>query len=106
MAQLRQDYQKFVEQNTEIIVVGPEDSKTFISWWHEHQMPLVGIPDPKHDIAKIYGQRFNLLRGGRLPALSVIDKKGKIRSMHFSDLPSEIPSDEEVLALLDNLNKE
>ncbi len=106
MAQLRQDYQKFVERNTEIIVVGPEDGKTFSDWWHDHQMPFVGIPDPQHDIAKKYGQQFNLLRGGRLPALSVIDKKGNIRSMHFSDLPSDIPSDEDVLSLLDNLNEE
>ena len=26
MAQLRQDYQKFVESNTEVITVGPEDA--------------------------------------------------------------------------------
>jgi len=27
MAQLRQDYQKFVERNTEIVTIGPEDAK-------------------------------------------------------------------------------
>ena len=48
----------------------------------------------------------NFSRGGRLPALAVIDTEGKIRLMHYADLPSDIPSDEEVLSLLDNLNKE
>ncbi len=105
MAQLRQDYQKFVERNTEVITIGPENADTFITWWHEHQMPFIGIPDPKHDIAKLYSQEFKLLKGGRLPALAVLDKEGKIRLMHYSDLPSDIPSDEAVLALLDNLNK-
>ena len=105
MAQLRQDYQKFVERNTEVITVGPEDANAFTTWWHEHQMPFIGIPDPKHDIAKLYNQEFKLFKGGRLPALAVIDKEGKIRLMHYADLPSDIPSDEEVLALLDNLNK-
>jgi len=106
MAQLRQDYQKFVDSNTEIITVGPEDSDSFTKWWHEHQMPFIGIPDPEHEIAKLYNQQFKLLKGGRLPALAVIDKKGKIRLMHYADLPSDIPQDEEVLSLLDKLNKE
>lgn len=103
MAQLRQDYQKFIERNTEIIAVGPENRKSFTYWWHEHKMPFIGIPDPKHDIAKLYNQQFKLLRGGRLPSLAVIDKEGKIRLMHYADSPSDIPSDEEVFSLLDSL---
>ena len=106
MAQLRQDYPKFVENNAEVIAVGPEDASAFTKWWQEHQMPFTGIPDPKHDIGKLYNQEFKLLRGGRLPALAVIDKGGKIRLMHYADLPSDIPSNEEVLSLLDKLNKE
>jgi len=106
MAQLRQDYQKFVERNTEIITVGPEDANSFTKWWHEHEMPFTGIPDPAHEIAKLYNQQFKLLRGGRLPAMAVIDKMGQIRLMHYADLPSDIPTDEEILALLDKLNSE
>ena len=106
MAQLRQDYQKFVERNAEIITVGPEGTDTFAKWWHEHQMPFIGIPDPKHDVARLYGQQFKLLRGGRLPALAVVDKEGRTRFMHYADLPSDIPADDEILSLLDNLNKE
>ena len=106
MAQLRQDYPKFVERNTEVIAIGPEDTAEFTTWWHGHQMPFIGIPDPKHDIAKLYNQQFKLLRGGRLPAMAVIDKESKIRLMHYADLPSDIPSDEAVLALLDKINQE
>jgi peroxiredoxin Q/BCP len=106
MAQLRQDYQKFVERNTEIIAVGPEDAKTFARWWHEHQMPFIGIPDPKHAIARLYNQQFKLLRGGRMPALAVIDINGKVRFMHYADSPGDIPPDEEVLSLLDKLSQE
>jgi peroxiredoxin len=106
MAQLRQDYQKFVERSTEIITVGPEDAGSFTKWWHEHEMPFIGIPDPTHEIAKLYNQQFKLLRGGRLPAMAVIDKAGIVRLMHYADLPSDIPTDEEILALLDKLNTE
>jgi peroxiredoxin len=106
MAQLRQDYPKFTEKNTVIITVGPENADSFTKWWHEHQMPFIGIPDPKHEIAGLYSQQFKVFKGGRLPALAVVDRDGKIRFMHYSDLPGDIPADEVILTLLDNLNKE
>jgi peroxiredoxin len=106
MAQLRQDYSKYIERNAEIVAIGPEDAKSFSTWWHDHQMPFIGIPDPKHDISQLYSQQFKLLKGGRMPALAVIDMDGKIRLMHYGDSMSDIPSDEEILSLLDTLNKE
>jgi peroxiredoxin Q/BCP len=69
-------------------------------------MPFIGIPDPNHEIAKLYNQQFKLLRGGRLPAMTVIDRAGRIRLMHYADLPGDIPTDEEILTLLDKLNNE
>jgi peroxiredoxin len=105
MAQLRQDYRMFVDRDAEIIAIGPEDAKAFTDWWHEHQMPFTGIPDPGHDIAKLYNQQFKLLRGGRLPSMTVIDKEGMVRFMHFSALPSDIPPNEQILNLLAEINK-
>ena len=106
MAQLRQDYQKFVEIDTEVIAVGPEGAKQFTDWWHEHKMPFTGIPDPEHVIARLYNQKFKLIRGGRMPAMAVIDKEGKTRLMHYADDPGDIPSDEEILEILSRINKE
>ena len=97
MAQLRQDYQKFTDRNAEIIAVGPEDKESFADWWHKHNMPFTGIADPRHVLAKLYSQKVNWLRGGRLPALMVIDKKGEVRFEHYADAPSDIPTDEAVL---------
>jgi peroxiredoxin len=106
MAQLRQDYKKFVDRNTEIIAIGPEDAKSFADWWHNEHMPFVGIADPKHVIAKMYGQKVNPLKFGRMPAFFVVDKEGKIRYSHYGNSMSDIPSDEEIISLLDDLNKE
>jgi peroxiredoxin len=69
-------------------------------------MPFVGIPDPNHNIAKLYNQEIRVFYGGRLPAMVVIDKDFKIRASYMSGSPSDIPSDDEVFSLLDNLNKE
>ena len=101
-----QDYQKYVESNTEVIIIGPEKAEEFAKWWQEHKMPFVGIPDPNHSIAKLYNQKITLFYGGRLPAMIIIDRGSKIRASYLSGSPSDIPSDAEVLNFLDNLNKE
>jgi len=106
MAQLRREYQKFVEKDTEVIAVGPENAQDFSAFWREHKMPFPGIPDPQHDIARMYGQQVKPFKFGRMPALMVIDKQGRIRYEHYGDSMSDIPTDEEILAFLDELNKE
>ncbi len=106
MAQLRQDHQKFVDRNAEIIAVGPEEAKPFADYWHKEQMPFIGLADHKHAVAHVYGQKVNPLKFGRMPALFVIDREGKIRYQHFGNSMSDIPKNEEILSLLDDLNKE
>lgn len=104
MAQLRRDYRKFVERNSEIIAVGPEGLKEFAQYWHQEKMPFIGIPDHKHIVADLYGQQVDPFKLGRMPALMIIDKKGKIRYRHFGNSMSDIPTDEDVLSILDKLN--
>jgi peroxiredoxin len=106
MAQLRRDYQQFVDRNTEIIAIGPEDTQPFADWWHEHQMPFVGVADPQHIIAKMYGQQVKLLKLGRMPASLLLDKTGYIRYKHFGESMSDIPENQEVLLLIDEINRE
>lgn len=106
MAQLRQDYQKFLDRGAEIIAVGPEDAKSFAEWWHNEHMPFVGIGDHDHVIANAYGQKVVRLKLGRMPAMFVIDKQGKIRFQHYGDSMSDIPLDDDILSVLDDLNGE
>ncbi len=106
MAQLRQDYGEFVNRNAEIIAIGPENAKSFAEWWHHERMPFTGIADPEHVVAKMYGQRVKLMKLGRLPALVVVDRQGRIRYRHDGESMSDIPSDRDILLLLDELNKE
>ena len=105
MAQLRQEHQKFVDKQAELIAIGPEDAQTFADYWHKKKMNFTGVPDPEHAIAGLYGQQVKRLKFGRMPALVVIDKAGKIRYAHYGDSMSDIPSDDDILSLLDKLNK-
>lgn len=104
MAQLRQDYQKFVERKAQVIVVGPEDSKGFEAYWRQHDLPFIGLPDPKASVLKLYGQEVNLFKLGRMPAQVIVDQAGVARFVHYGHSMSDIPENAEILGLLDQLN--
>lgn len=104
MAQLRQDYQEFVKRQAQVIVVGPEDARAFAAYWQQHDLPFVGLPDPKASVLKLYGQEVNLFKLGRMPAQVIVDNAGVARFVHYGHSMSDIPPNEEVLALLDQLN--
>jgi peroxiredoxin len=106
MAQLRQDYQEFVKRNAEIVVVGPEGPQAFADYWQKEDLPFVGLPDPKHAVLKLYGQEVDLFKLGRMPAQVVVDRGGQARYVHYGHSMSDIPPNEEILALLDELNRE
>jgi peroxiredoxin len=106
MAQLRRDYDEIKKLDTEVIAVGPEDTKAFNDFWVPENMPFIGIPDPHHNIAKLFGQQVKLAKFGRLPAQFVIDREGLIRFQHFGSSMSDISEDKYVVEMLQTLNKE
>jgi len=104
MAQLRQGYQDFVARGAQIIVVGPEDANAFRKVWQQERFPFVGLPDPGHSVLRLYGQRVNLFKLGRMPAQAIVDREGIVRYAHYGHSMADIPSNEELLAILDELN--
>jgi peroxiredoxin Q/BCP len=104
MAQLRQDYEKFVEQDAEVVVVGPDDADDFKKYWSQKELPFIGLPDPEHRVLKLYGQEVNLFKLGRMPAQVIIDKKGLVRYAYYGSSMKDIPSNEEILDLLKKIN--
>jgi len=106
MAQLRQDYDKFRDENAEIIVVGPEGVEPFEKYWRENALPFIGLPDPKHSVLKLYGQEIKLFKLGRMPAMVIIDINGVVRFIHYGHSMSDIPENVDVLVTLLALNGE
>ena len=104
MAQLRHDYSQFVARDVEVVVVGPEDARAFADYWQKESLPFVGLPDARHSVLKLYGQEVKLFRLGRMPAQVLIDKAGVARFVHYGHDMSDIPANEEILALADQIN--
>jgi peroxiredoxin len=106
MAQLRRNQERFVKKQTVVVVVGPENAKAFARFWKENELPFVGLPDPKHLVLKLYGQEIKLFKYGRMPAQVLVDRAGIARFVHYGHDMSDIPSNEEILGLIDGLNAE
>jgi peroxiredoxin Q/BCP len=100
LAQLRQEYQRFVQVQTEILVVGPEEAESFRQYWLKEDLPFIGLPDPKHTVLQLYGQEVNLLKLGRLPAQMLIDTSGILRYVHYGHSMADIPANDEILHLI------
>ena len=104
MAQLRQNYNEFLAQDTEVIVVGPENANAFAKYWQDNDLPFVGLPDPSHSVLKLYGQEVKIFKFGRQPAQVSIDKQGQVRFVHYGHDPSDIPANEEILGVMKAMN--
>lgn len=104
MARLRDGYVEFVSRGAEILAVGPNDEATFKRYWGNERIPFVGLPDPDHSVARMYRQEVNLFKLGRMPLNCVIDAKGYVRYIHYGASMRDIPANEELLHVIDELN--
>jgi len=103
---LRDEYAAFTVRDTVILTIGPDGPNAFLRYWESERLPFIGLPDPLHKVADLYGQEWNLFKLGRVPALLLIDKRGKIRYQHYSASMSDIPENSLILGMLDKLNQD
>ena len=66
-------------------------------------MPFVGLADLRSRVAKSYEQEVNLFKLGRMPAIFVIDLQGQVVFAHYGDRMSDIPPNDAILTVLDQL---
>ena len=104
MAQLHQDYEKISRLDTEIVVVGPDNAMQFSQYWEDNALQFVGLPDPGHLVLKLFGQKVNLFKLGRMPAQVIIDKQGIARYAHYGHSMSDIPANEEIIEIIEDIN--
>jgi peroxiredoxin len=103
MMQLHQDEEQFLESDTKIVVIGPEKAGKFDSYWKEHNLKFIGIPDPEKSVLALFGQEVNLFKLGRMPAQMLVDKEGTLRHIHYGHSMKDIPDNKEILGLIDKL---
>jgi len=103
LARLRDGYSDFTARSAEILAVGPNDVQTFQRYWMSERIPFVGLPDPDHRVAQMYKQEVNLFKLGRMPLSCIIDRRGFVRYVHYGASMRDIPSNNELLHVIDEL---
>lgn len=104
MARLRDGYDEFTLRGAEVLAIGPNLMEEYRRYWQKEAIPYPGLPDPDHTVAKVYRQEVNLFKLGRMPLSCVVDQQGYIRFAHYGVSMSDIPSNEELLRVIDELN--
>ena len=87
------------------MAVGPNSPATFEQYWRNENIPFIGLPDPQHRVALQYRQEVNLFKLGRMPLNCIVDANGLIRYAHYGASMRDIPANEELLQVIDELNK-
>ena len=105
MARLRDGYGQFTRRGVEILAVGPNPPDMFKQYWQKESIPFIGLPDTEHHVALQYRQEVNLFKLGRMPLNCVVDARGYIRYAHYGSSMRDIPSNEEMFQVIDELNK-
>lgn len=100
---MRQHHEELVALGIEVLVLGPDKPGRFRDYWEKHDLPFIGLPDPEHEVLKLYGQEVNLFKLGRMPATVLIGKSGVVRLAHYGRSMGDVASTHEVLAALDDV---
>jgi peroxiredoxin len=103
MTQLRQDYSRFQQFNTDIIVLVPNGPKLVEKYTRTNDIPYTILTDKGSKIAAQFFQLKKFFLFGT-PTVFLIARAGKIIYTHFADSLIEEPDNEIPLKLLDNLS--
>lgn len=84
--------------------MGPNSPAAFEQYWANENIPFIGLSDADHRVARMYKQEVNLFKLGRMPLNCVVDQKGFIRFAHYGASMRDIPANDLLLHVIDELN--
>jgi len=100
---MKQDIKQFADRKAQIVVIAPHGTEKVKAYWEREELPFIGIPDPDGRLGKIYGQEWNLIKLGRMPALFIIDPKGSIAFAQYSKNMADISNNNVLFKILEGL---
>jgi len=100
---MKKDIKKFTDRKAQIVVIVPHGAEKTKSYWEKENLPYIGIPDPEGTLGKLYGQEWNLIKLGRMPALFIIDQKGSIAFAQYAKNMADIPENRGLFEILEGL---
>ncbi len=100
---MRDDYEQFQGAGAEILAVSAEPARASEAYLRSHPLPFPTLIDEDHTVFDAYDATSRLLSLGQRPALFVIDGAGIVRFDEVGAQQWNIPSNRQVLKVLESL---
>ena len=105
LRRLAEDFYKFKELNVELIPILQDNKKNTRKMEERYGKKIYPIYyDVKREIGKAFKQEISLLKLGRMPATLIVDKDGIIKWTYYADSLEDVPSNDEMLEIIENLD--
>ena len=104
-ARLRRDLEKFEELDGFIYPILVDNEKNAKKMEQKYARKYAVFYDESEKVAKMLKQEKRWIKLGRMPGLLIIDKKGIIQYAYYGKNMHDIPENNEILQVLEEINK-
>ena len=101
---MRDDIEEFTNRGARVLAIAPDSVEGVARFVDHNPYPFSLLPDEDHAVFDAYDVISTLMSIGQRPALFVIDGDGVVRFDSIGTQQWQIPSNENVLAVLDALD--
>jgi peroxiredoxin Q/BCP len=100
---LRDDIERFRELGAQVVAVAPDTVDGVARYLARNPLPYPVVADPDHRVFDAYDVQSRLASLGQRPALFVVDRDGVVRYDAVGTQQWQIPTNDEVIAVLRSL---
>jgi peroxiredoxin len=101
---LRDDIERFSEAGARVVAIAPDTADGVAKFVQDNAYPFSLLADENHVVFDAYDVVSTMMSLGQRPALFVVDRAGIVRFDSIGTQQWQIPSNENVLAVLSSLD--
>ena len=101
---MRDDHDRFDALGVQVLAISAESTRAGESYLKSHPLPFPILGDDDHAVFDAYDVGSKAMSLGQRPAVFVVDAEGVVRYDHVGTRQWQIPSDADVLGLLEQLD--
>lgn len=100
---MRDDIERFQQAGASVVAIAPDTVDGVARFVRDNPYPFPLLPDADHAVFDAYDVVSKLTSLGQRPALFVVDRSGIVRFDSIGTQQWEIPSNDNVLAVVSSL---
>lgn len=100
---MRDDIEKFTSKGARVVAIAPDTAAGVAKFVDNNPYPFSLLADEDHHVFDAYDVISTMMSIGQRPALFVVDRDGVVRFDSIGTQQWQIPSNDNVLAVLDKL---